>query len=207
MNEDFFDQEAATWDENPQTVERAEVVARALRDTLPLGPTTRLLEYGAGTGLATQMLRDAVGPVTLADPSAGMRAVIEQKVAAGVLPDARVWNLDLTVDSPPAERFDLVLTVMALHHVSEIDLVLARFHELLDPGGHVAIVDLDHEDGSFHREGFTGHHGFERSALTASLVAAGFTEVTFRDVHTMVRDGVDYSIFLATAVAGAREPT
>src|SRR5690606_25220064 len=82
---DPFDEKAATWDDDPAKVERARVVADALRDAVPLGPTTRLLEYGAGTGLVTQALRDAVGPVTLADTSAGMRAVMQRKVETGAL--------------------------------------------------------------------------------------------------------------------------
>src|SRR5690606_42045723 len=47
---DPFDEKAATWDDDPAKVERARVVADALRDAVPPGPTTRLLEYGAGTG-------------------------------------------------------------------------------------------------------------------------------------------------------------
>src|SRR5262245_15904636 len=93
-----FDEQAATWDDDRAKVERAEVVARAIRDTIPLDRSTRTLEYGAGTGLVTQALRDAVGPVTLVDTSAGMREVIEQKIATGAITDARVWDVDLAAE-------------------------------------------------------------------------------------------------------------
>jgi predicted TPR repeat methyltransferase len=202
MTTDRFDAKAATWDADPAKVERASVVARRIAETVPLDRSMRLLEYGAGTGLVTQALRDAVGPVTLADTSAGMREVMAAKVEAGVLVDARIWALDLATEPPPEERFDLIVTVMVLHHIPTLDVVLTGFARLLDPGGHLCIVDLEKEDGSFHGVDFDGHHGFERSSLTADLSAAGFTGITITDCSHMVRDGVRYPLFLATCVRG-----
>lgn len=199
----FFDEAAATWDE-PAKVERAATVAAAIVGAVAPGPATRLLEYGAGTGLVTEALRDHVGPVTLADASEGMRSVMASKVAAGALPaDARIWALDLAADPVPDEQFDLIVTVMVLHHIADLDRVLAAFRRLLAPGGHLCIVDLDHEDGSFHGDGFAGHHGFHRPTLAAQLTAAGFAEPAFSDCAQMVRDGVSYDLFLAVAAAPA----
>ena len=198
----FFDQQASTWDDDPAKVERAAVVAAAIVASVPVGPTTRLLEYGAGTGLVAQALRDVVGPVTLADTSDGMRAVMQAKIEAGTLPDARIWALNLATDAPPDEQFDLLVTVMALHHIADLAAVLAGFAALVAPGGHLCIVDLDHEDGSFHGEGFAGHQGFHRAELADQLAAAGFGETTFQDCHEMVRGGIPYSVFLAVAQSG-----
>lgn len=196
----FFDEAAATWDEDEAKVERARVVAEVLRDAVPLDESTRLLEYGAGTGLVTQALGDAVGPVTLADLSTGMREVMAAKVAAGDLPaDARIWDVDLAEADPPEERFDLVVTVLTLHHIPELDRVLHGFAALLDDGGHLAVVDLEEEDGSFHGEGFGGHHGFARPDLQARLETAGFTDVAFRPCHHIERDTGTFPMFLATA--------
>ena len=85
--------------------------------------------------------------VTLADNSSGMRQVLADKVASGTLPSpTRVWDLDLETQPVPTERFDLVVTSNVLHHVGELDRVLAGFAELLDAGGWVAVADLDRED-------------------------------------------------------------
>ena len=195
-----FDERAATWDDDPAKVVRAEVIADAIRSTLALKGTERLLEYGAGTGLVSHAMLAEVGPVTMADTSTGMRQVMQDKVAAGVMPDARVWDVDLAADGAlPDERFDLVVTVLALHHVDDIERTLHNFAQLLEPGGHLCIVDLDHEDGSFHGEGFEGHHGFVRSDLTTQLEQAGFSEVAFQTCHHVERNGQDYPMFLATA--------
>ena len=195
-----FDERAATWDDDPAKVERARVVAGRIRETVPLDRSMRLLEYGAGTGLVTQALRDAVGPVTLADSSAGMREVLETKIASGALPDARVWDLDLSTTPPPSGvRFDVIVTVLALHHIPELGPVLSAFADLLAGGGCLCIVDLEKEDGSFHGEGFEGHHGFAAPALASLLDAAGFRDVEFRPCSSIERDNRAFPLFLATA--------
>ena len=194
-----FADRAATWDD-PTKIARAATVARVIGEAVPLGPTIRLLEYGAGTGLVTQALGDAVGPVTLADTSTGMRAVMAEKVATGVLPgDARIWDVDLSTDPAPADRFDLVVTCLTLHHIPDLGPVLAAFATLLDPGGHLCIADLEAEDGSFHGEGFHGHHGFVRTELAAQVEAAGFGPVEYRECGSVERPDGTYPMFLATA--------
>lgn len=203
MSADPFDEKAATWDDDPAKRRRAEAVARCIADTVAFDRSARLLEYGAGTGLVTQALRDAVGPVTLADTSAGMRDVLRAKIDAGALGDARVWDVNLETDPPPDERFELIVTVMTLHHIHDLARVLAAFAGLLAPGGHLCIADLEQEDGSFHGPDFDGHHGFDRTALAATLAAAGFTDITFSDCTQMERDGVTYPIFLATCTPAA----
>lgn len=193
-----FDERAATWDDDPAKVERANVVAREVSATVPLDRSLRMLEYGAGTGLVTQALRDFVGPVTMADTSTGMREVMRAKIEAASITDARVWDLDLATEPAPDEHFDLIVTVLTLHHIEHTDVVLAGFAELLDENGTLCVVDLDEEDGSFHGDDFDGHRGFERSALARNLTAAGFTDVVFTDCHHIVRDDVNYPLFLAT---------
>jgi len=193
-----FDERAATWDDDPAKRERAEIVGRAILAAVPLDRSMRMLEYGAGTGLVTQALRDSVGPVTMADTSAGMRDVMEQKVAAGAIPDARIWDIDLASQPVPDERFELVVTVMTLHHISQLEPVLASFASLLVDGGHLCIVDFEEEDGSFHGHDFDGHKGFSHTALASSLRQAGFADVEFQPCHHVIRDGVTYPLFLAT---------
>jgi predicted TPR repeat methyltransferase len=194
-----FDERAATWDDDPAKVERSQRVASAIRELVPLGPEVRLLEYGAGTGLVTEALRDAVGPSTLADTSAGMRAVMERKVAGGTLRDARIWDLDLSTAAAPAETFDLIVTVLTLHHIPELSPVMAAFASLLDGDGHLCIVDLEEEDGSFHGDAFEGHRGFRRADMEKLLTDAGFTGVDFHPCGELDRNGSMYPLFLAVA--------
>lgn len=197
-----FDAKAATWDDDPDKARQSGEVAAAIAAALPLPPRCRLLEYGAGTGLVTTaLLPHLVEPeITVADNSSGMRQVLADKVSAGVLPSpTRVWDLDLETQTVPTERFDLVLTSNVMHHVQELDRVLAAFAQLLDHGGHLCLADLDREDGSFHDAGFGGHHGFAREDVAARLEAAGLAEVRVGDAGRVVKHGRDYSVFLAVA--------
>ncbi|HZQ59135.1 MAG TPA: class I SAM-dependent methyltransferase [Acidimicrobiales bacterium] len=195
-----FDERAATWDDDPAKVARAQQVAATIKDAVPLDQQTRLLEYGAGTGLVSEALRDAVGPLTLADTSAGMRAVMERKAGSGALRGARIWDIDLSsAPAPAGEQFDMVVTAMTLHHIADLEPVLAAFAGLLRPGGHLCIADLEEEDGSFHGEGFHGHHGFRRDELERLLVGAGFGDVSFRACGHVDRGGAPFPVFLATA--------
>jgi len=207
VDTNHFDEKAATWDDDPTKIERAEAVARGIRNAVALDGSTRMLEYGAGTGLVTQALRDSVGPVTLADTSTGMREVMRAKIAAGALPDAELWDVDLATQPAPDDRFDLIVTVLTLHHIDDIDAVLAAFATLLSENGTLCVVDLDKEDGSFHGEGFHGHSGFERAALADQLAVAGFSDVMFHDCHHIVHDGVEYPIFLAICRPGRVDVT
>lgn len=199
MSGDPFDAKAASWDADPAKVARAAAVARCIAAAVDLGSSMRLLEYGAGTGLVSQALREHVGAMTLADTSTGMRDVMRAKVDAGALAGARIWDLDLATQPPPDEQFDLIVTVLVLHHIHDLARVLRAFADLLAPGGYLCIADLEREDGSFHGADFAGHHGFDRVALARDLADAGFSETTFTDCTQLERDDGTYSVFLATS--------
>lgn len=200
MGTEHFDSKAATWDTDPDKVRQAQDVAQAVGAAVPTGAETRFLEYGAGTGLVTQALLDRVGPVVLADSSAGMRVVVQDKVASGALPEGtRVWDLDLEHQAPLPDRFDLIVSSMVLHHVRRLPVVLDSLVEMLAPGGHLCIADLDREDGSFHTHDFDGHHGFDRAALAESLEAVGLVHVSTAECTRIERQGTTYPVFLIAA--------
>lgn len=193
----YFDERAATWDE-PAQVDQARAAARAVAAAVDLHPTMRVLEYGSGTGLVAQNLADRVGPLTLADPSVGMRDAARAKVDTGELPaGTRIWDLDLGRGEVPDERFDLVVTVMALHHVPHLAPVLHGFARLLAEGGQLCIVDLEAEDGSFHDSAeFHAHHGFDPEELTEQVEEAGFTDAQVERADEIPRNGRNYPRFL-----------
>ena len=207
MGTEHFDDKAATWDDDPEKVRQAQDVARAVSAAVPVGQATRLLEYGAGTALVTQALlasAGGIGRITLADNSAGMRAVLRDKIGSGAMPpDTRVWDLDLENQPASSEPFDLIVSSMVMHHVRNLTVVLAAFAEMLAEGGHLCIADLDREDGSFHTHDFDGHHGFDRGELATALDQARLVDVTITDCTHITREGVTYPVFLATAREGA----
>lgn len=200
-----FDAKAAAWDDETRR-ERAAALARAIGETVPLAEVTDLLEFGTGTGLLSLALTPLPPRALLTDTSRAMLDVLRSKLAAVGLTAWEATTLDLTCEDGPAESFDLVISLMALHHVHDVPALLRRFHRVLRPGGWVALSDLDPDDGAFHDSHTHRHHdGFDREALAAALVDAGFRDVEFSTPHAewKVVDGVEreFPLFLAVARA------
>ena len=196
-----FDARARTWDDDPRRRHLAESIVAALERAVPLRKDMAALDYGAGTGLLTLALAARVRRVLAVDASAGMLAVLAQKARAGNVANVGILRADFAHDPLPAGPFDLVASAMTLHHVADVADLLRKFHALLAPGGHVALADLDAEDGTFHAANAPGvHHlGFARGEFAAQLEAAGFADVRIADAVRNEKNGRAYSVFLAAA--------
>ena len=193
-----FDARAGTWDQDPAKVARAQTVGDAIAKAVPLAGL-RVLEYGCGTGLLGFALQPQVAWVTLADTSEGMLAVLRAKIAAAGALNMTPVRLDLLVEPVPEARYDLVCSLMTLHHVPDTQGILGRFREVLAPGGWVALADLEAEDGSFHGPEADVHRGFHREALRAQLTQAGFHDIHLETVCEVEKDSRLYPVFLAVA--------
>ncbi len=202
-----FDHQAWNWDADGAKVERARRVAEAIAAMAGPLDGLRALEYGCGTGLLGFALQPSLAHVTLADTSQGMLTVLREKIQAGGAANMTPLELDLTLDPAaapaPDARYDLVCTLMTLHHIPDTDAILARFHDLLAPGGRLCVADLDTEDGSFHGPRADVHRGFDRQDLAARMVRAGFHDIRFATPYEIRRrtDGRDevFPLFLAVA--------
>jgi ubiquinone/menaquinone biosynthesis C-methylase UbiE len=201
MNE--FDQKASQWDAKPVRIERAQAVADGIKVAIPLSSHLTALEYGCGTGLLSFALQPYLGHITLADSSTGMLAVLREKIAVANIQNMTPLQLDLLIDPLPAERYQLIYTLLTLHHIDDTDKVLRAFYALLDSSGYLCVADLDKEDGTFHEDEFHGHLGFDRDELAAKARHAGFRAIRFTTVFHMIKDaqGIskDFPIFLMVA--------
>jgi ubiquinone/menaquinone biosynthesis C-methylase UbiE len=198
-----FDSKAREWDDNPVFRERGLKIADAIRKAVPLRRDMNALDYGCGTGLLSFPLKDELGTILAADSSAGMLDVLAGKIAAQGVTNMTPVKLDLLADPAPAQRFDLIVTSMTLHHVPDTDHILRVFHDLLKPGGYLCIADLDQEDGSFHGIEVDVHHGFDRAGLSQRAAQAGLADVQFQTVFSIAKEHEsgtrDYPVFLMTA--------
>jgi len=195
-----FDDRARTWD-TPERQARAEAVADEVRRRVPLTTETRAIEVGAGTGLLGLALVQHLGALVLAEPSVGMLEVARDKLARAALPHVSAIRFDLLTDPPPGPPFDLALSLLVLHHLEDTSRALRSLLGLLRPGGHLALGDLDTEDGSFHADGREGiHHlGFDRKALAGLAAEAGFVDVAIRTATSIEKHDRSYPVFLLTA--------
>ena len=197
-----FDRKAADWDANERRKAMAADIVRAVEREWPADSAPRLLDYGAGTGLCSLALAPRCVSVLAMDVSSEMLARLEGKAGAAGMNHLRTLQHDLCSSPLDDRRFDVILCAMTLHHIEDVDLLLGRFHSMLEPGGFLAIADLEKEDGTFHDDPTGVHHtGFNRDCLSRKMMDAGFTFVTMDTIHRIpkIRDGAtkEYPVFCA----------
>ena len=182
-----FDDHARDWDKNILHVERSLAIAAELEKMIPLNPSMKALEYGAGTGLMSFILKDKFAEITLMDNSIEMINVCLGKV--------RYYNADhiqpLLFDLEHNDyegKFDVIFTQMVLHHVNDVDVILGKFYSILNPGGYLAIADLFTEDGSFHGPDVNVHKGFDPEKLAKNLKEKGFKSSDYRTCFEIKRE-------------------
>ncbi len=195
-----FDRVAPTWDADSGRVALAKAVSDGIASQIGLTRAMDVLDFGCGTGLLTLGVAPYVRSVTGADSSAGMLGVLEEKTRSQQLTSVRPYLIGDATPLASAGRFHLITSSMALHHVRDVAALVGEFRTLLVPHGHVALADLDTEDGTFHDADVPDvyHHGFDRGSLRELLSQHGFVNV--RDTTTFVhrRRGREYPVFLIT---------
>nr|VFJ54146.1 MAG: Methyltransferase domain-containing protein [Candidatus Kentron sp. DK] len=204
-----FDKEAPSWDGNPVKIKLANDVFHALSGAGILTPEMDILDFGCGTGLLTIQLRPLVRSITGVDNSRGMLDVFDAKIASRKLDGINTALIDLDEGHALPGRYDVVLSCMTLHHIKETAALLRQFHEIIAPGGYLAIADLDPDNGQFHSDN-TGifHFGFSRTALREVFTEAGFQDIRDRDAAEVAKPGADgqirrFSVFL---MIGRKKP-
>ena len=160
-----FNLKAANWDNEPRRIERAAVIAHEMIADIPDIKGMAGFEYGCGTGLLSFNLRSKLGKIVLGDSSEGMLEVLKQKISQNNVTNMETLNIDLEKDNLPDAEYDLIYTLMTLHHILDLDKVINEFYKALKPDGYLCIADLDQEDGTFHGDGFIGHNGFNRDEI------------------------------------------
>lgn len=202
MNE--FDLKAAGWDENPVHIQRAAAIVAAMLDHIPIAGTMTALEFGAGTGIASFILRDRLQKIVMIDSSAEMVRIMKQKIRKNMAGNLKAKLFDLEKEPWRGSRLNLVMTQMVLHHIVDIEDIISKFYNILVPGGYLAIADLYPEDGSFHGEGFTGHRGFDTGELSGILGKKGFINIYAGKCFSIKKqftetESKQFDVFLMTA--------
>ena len=210
-NIERFDRLAADWDDSPMRMEIARAVTAAISHAIPIHGDMDVLDYGCGTGLVALSLADRAGQVVAADSSEGMIGVLREKISRLAISNVQPLCIDLSAEQRLDRRFDLVYTSMVLHHIPDTESILDHFHALLRPGGYLAVIDLDSEDGEFHGDmPGVAHHGFDRQALVDLAQNRGFAKLAVETAHTVTREtpqgNRDFTLFILTGSRSTSEP-
>ena len=196
---DLFEEKAQEWDRNEMVTRLAAGIGSAILGRVEFLPGMAVMDFGAGTGLISGQIAAKVGTITAVDISGAML----EKLAAKPELQGKVHAIcqDIT-QLPLDEKFDVIVSAMAMHHVEDTDNLVKSFTAHLKPQGRVALADLDTEDGTFHAEETEGvyHAGFDRDAMKSILEENGFTNIEFVTAHTVNKETGDYPVFLVTAM-------
>ena len=202
---DCFDAAAKDFDTDWR-IDRARIIADKIRTHIAVGCDRSAIEYGCGTGLVGFELINDFKTLLLIDSSPEMIKQAEQKLGRLGSPTASTLRCDFTEGVPETLRADYVFSSLVIHHIKDTMGILRRFYDVLNGSGHLLIVDVDEEDGSFHAKypDFDGHNGFSHTALVDSALNAGFATATaetfFHDAKTFNGKKNPYSLFILDAV-------
>jgi len=130
-----FDQLAADYDRLGE-LRQDDRIGRLLARVLPASGGIAL-DLGCGAGRNTVLLAERYAHVDAIDVSAPMIELASVKRARPNVAYLRSDLHDVTGD----QRYDLVLSVMTLHHVPNLHAALSHIKSLLAPGGRVVLLD------------------------------------------------------------------
>lgn len=199
----FFDDYAKKWDTD-RRINRAKIISEEISNSIEINKEYSAMEFGCGTGLISFNLVEKFENITLIDSSKGMIDVVKEKIEKYEVYNMKPYAIDL-FNEEIIEKFDLIYTSMVLHHIQDISGLANKFYTLLNDGGQVIIVDLDKEDGSFHKNepGFNGHNGFDQEKLKEIFIEVGFRDAEsttfFYDEKKMEGKNIKYSLFIMKA--------
>ncbi|HEX2974387.1 MAG TPA: class I SAM-dependent methyltransferase [Bacteroidales bacterium] len=199
-----FDLKADSWDNNPMHFDRSKKIAENISKIIPLNTGMTALEFGAGTGITSFLLKDTVKEIIMMDNSDGMVRAMEDKIRSTGVTNLKALNFDLEKNNWTGNRFDLIFSQMVLHHVSDTESIIVKLSKMIKQGGYIALADLYTENGSFHGKAFTGHKGFDPSDIGRILTRNGFENPEHRTVYSIKKTTEDntikdFDVFLLTA--------
>jgi SAM-dependent methyltransferase len=134
-----FDQVAEDYDRLGDLNDREQNGAWLERLLPPTGG--RALDLGCGTGRHAVLLADRFEHVDAIDVSASMIKLAQERRPR---PNVTYQRLDLH-EVKATGRYDLITSVLTLHHVPSLRPALSHIKTLLAPGGRVVLVDVYHD--------------------------------------------------------------
>ena len=195
---DLFKDKAQDWDANDMVKGLSLGIGSAINANVNFDQTMVVMDFGAGTGLIASQIANRVEKVIAVDVSQTMldKLMVKEELHGKV--EALCRNI---LENPLSDRFDLIVSAMAMHHIENNEQLISCFAEHLKPGGMIALADLDDEDGTFHPADIQGvyHNGFNRDTFQSLLSGHGFTNIRFVTAHTVHKGEKAYPVFLVLA--------
>jgi ubiquinone/menaquinone biosynthesis C-methylase UbiE len=179
-NTDIFQAIANKYDTS-ERIKIAKITSNAIREYIVDGKDKSAIDFGCGTGLIGMNLLNDFHSMLFVDTSQNMLGQIKQKIA-----DFNIQNADtLCFDFETAFRSDVhadyIFMAQVLLHINDVELVLSRLYDVLNPEGHLLIVDFNKN------EQITSdkvHNGFDQENLIKLMIKIGFKGIKSRTFYS-----------------------
>ncbi len=182
-----WDDLAKNWESNPATKQFAQSVFEQLQQLTQLDGI-KVLDFGCGTGLLSELLSPIVKDIVALDASEQMIEELDKKELANVEPVVDALSRGLVAQHPAFRgQFDLVVASSVLVFVDDVDSALHISHSLLNQGGYFVHFDFVAE---------TEQEGITLSNSKSALTQAGFNDVEVKPVFDITSDGRTMSVLM-----------
>ena len=183
---DSWAEHAATWNQDPTVVAYAEAAWASLLASVPLGPDTRALDFGCGTGLLTESLAPHVREMVAVDASPAMVKVLAGKDLSNVRFGVANWTPETIVeDELAADPFDLIVCSSVCAFLEDYPGAAMMLADRLAPNGYFVQWDWELDPTATEPFGLT-MDGIRQALTSAGLqvvsVGIGF-DVPIEDQH------------------------
>src|SRR3546814_10097502 len=189
---EYFQANAARWEELRGLYVDDEVVDARLLAALRDERVGDLLDIGTGTGRVLEMAADHVDSAIGIDNARPMLEIARANLDRAGFRHCQVRLADMYRLPFPAERFDAVTVNMVLHYAEAPGAVLAEAARVLKPGGRPTVVDFaPHELVELRDEHEHRWLGFEDAEL--ARLAAHRSEEHTSELQSLMR--ISYAVF------------
>lgn len=153
--QDFFEQNAETWNDVRSLYFASDKVDKALLEFVRNQKFDNLLDLGTGTGKMLELLGPFVNNAMGIDNSQQMLSVARSMLAENKLNHCQVRLGDIFDMNLPSEmRFDAITIHYVLHYLNDPQMLLSQATKLLSDNGKIVIVDFASHEVEMLREKF-----------------------------------------------------
>lgn len=194
---EFFRRHAGRWAALRRDLYGDSFILTALVALLPAGMV--VADLGCGSGETLAGLAPAVATAIGIDREAAMLEAARAQTAGLANVELREGGLEaLPLDDA---CLDAALCSLVLHHISDVDAVLAEVSRTLKPGGRFVLLDMvPHDREELRRAMGHQHLGFSEQTLRAAGAKAG---LNLRSYHRLpeARDALGPGLFVTVFTA------
>lgn len=172
-NTDKFEMIANVYD-TPERVEIAKISSEAIREYLVDSKNKNAIDFGCGTGLVGMNLLNDFKSILFLDTSQKMINQVNQKLSHYNIENADTLCFDFEKDSLMDLHTDYIFMAQVLLHIKEFKSVLLKLYDVLNPGGHLIIIDYNKNDEI---DSDMVHSGFEQEMLNDVMLDIGYKNI------------------------------